>query len=410
MRAVLNISTWQAHTRVCLFVPPFLIRSSSGGSRGALLPPHQAHPLHSTDRMPCRIYRAARIRVPAKTSQRHIFSPHMGMGEETGIRLTPGRSSFSVASFLNLLTNLFPLWVLLCSLLALIYPPSFLWFRSSYIVPLLSLVMLGMGLTLSPSSFAAIVRTPRLVIVGVLAQYTLMPLFARTLAYAFRLPPALAAGIILVGVCPGGTASNVVSLLAGADVALSVVLTLVSTLLSVICIPLFMSFLAGTLVPVRPLSLLLSTAQVVLLPLLFGALVNRIWPQAVRTVGIVLPLISVISVTLICAGVVAANASALLSVGPMLIFAVAAMHALGGSFGYVLARLAGAPQVSARTISIEVMMQNSSLAVSLANAQFANPLTAVPGAISATMHSLLGSLLAGYWRIQSARNKNKPVR
>lgn len=410
MHAVLNSTAWQARTRECLFVSPFLIRGSSGRSRFALLFPHEAHPLRSIGRVSCRVHRVARIRVPANNNSRYISPPCMGMSEETGMRLTPDRASFSVASFLNMLTNLFPLWVLLCSLLALTHPPSFLWFRSSYIVPLLSLVMLGMGLTISPSSFAAIGRTPKLVIVGTLAQYTLMPLLARLLAYALSLPPALAAGIILVGVCPGGTASNVVSLLAGADVALSVVLTLMSTLLSVVCIPLFMSFLAGTLVPVRPLSLLLSTAQVVLLPLLFGALVNRIWPQAVRTVGIVLPLISVISVTLICAGVVAANASALLSVGPMLILAVAAMHVLGGLFGYVFARLAGAPQVSARTISIEVMMQNSTLAVSLANAQFANPLTAVPGAISATMHSLFGSLLAGYWRIQDARNKNKPVR
>lgn len=409
MFATLKSAAQKPCSRHFLFVSPFSNNTFLHRSQGSLLRSREAHPVPSISRIPCRVSRAARVYVPTGDSLRHVSSPCMQMSGETGARLSPDRPSFSAAKFLNVLTNLFPLWVLLCSLVAVTHPPSFLWFRSSYIVPLLSLIMLGMGLTLSPASFSAVARTPKLVIVGTLAQYSLMPLLARTLAYALRLPPALAAGVILVGVCPGGTASNVVSLLAGADVALSVVLTLMSTLLSVVCIPLFMSLLAGTLVPVRPLSMLLSTAQVVLFPLLLGAFVNRIWPQAVRAVATVLPLVSVISVTLICAGVVAANASALVSVGPMLIFAVAAMHALGGLFGYIVARVAGAPKISARTISIEVMMQNSSLAVSLANAQFANPLTAVPGAISATMHSLFGSILAGYWRIQDARNNNKPV-
>lgn len=309
----------------------------------------------------------------------------------------------NVSTLINTATNLFPLWVLSGAVIAFVHPPSFLWFKSALIVPTLALIMLGMGLTISPSSFAGLSRTPLPVLIGVLSQYTLMPLLATAISYLLALPPHIAVGVILVGVCPGGAASNIVCLLAGANVPLSVVLTLVSTIFSIGLIPFLMKALAGTIVPVNPLALLMSTAQVVLLPLLLGAVINRVWPRAVKTVMNVLPLISVIGVSLICAGVVAANASALLSVGPRLILAIASMHTLGGLFGYFIASIFRFSKDSRRTISIEVMMQNSSLAVSLANAHFANPVTAVPGAISATMHSIFGSLLAALWRFSDAR-------
>lgn len=309
----------------------------------------------------------------------------------------------SVTKALDTITNLFPFWVFLGAIAAIIHPPTFLWFRPSFIVPTLAVIMLGMGLTISPTSFAAVARSPRRVLLGVCAQYTLMPLLARTLASIFSLPPAIAAGFILVGVCPGGAASNVVCLLAGADVALSVVLTLISTLLSVICIPSLMSLLAGTLVPVSPLALFRSTAQVVLLPLLFGALSKRLFPKIVDAICRILPLVSVLGIVSICGAVVAANASSLFQIGPKLVLAVGILHATGGFVGYIIARIFKFPIQSARTISIEVMMQNSSLAVSLANAHFAHPLTAVPGAISATMHSVFGSIIAGWWRFVDLR-------
>lgn len=394
--AILKLSSTTTSFSSALFIPQSIsiIHRSLRPARSTrnVADPSVAH------RLPCTARRASHIFATSRQDSHFYPLRSISPSDEIIPASTPPVSQAYLFFILNTLTNLFPLWVLAASLTALLYPPSFLWFQSSYIVPLLSLIMLGMGLTLSPASFGAVARTPKLVFIGTAAQYTLMPFFARTLAFAFHLPTPLAAGIILVGVCPGGTASNVVSLLAGADVALSVVLTLMSTLLSIVCIPFFMSVLAGTLVPVRPISLLLSTAQVVLFPLLVGALINRLWSRAVRSVAVILPLISVVSVTLICAGVVAANASALLSVGPRLIFAIATMHLLGGIFGYMIACAVGAPRASVRTISIEVMMQNSTLAVSLANAQFANPLTAVPGAISATMHSIFGSVLAGYWR------------
>ncbi|KAI0565879.1 Sodium Bile acid symporter [Gracilaria domingensis] len=241
-----------------------------------------------------------------------------------------------------------------------------------------------------------------------------MPLLARTLSFALCLPPALAAGVILVGVCPGGAASNVICLLAQANVPLSVVLTLVSTLFSVLLIPFLMNLLAGTLVPVAPIPLLISTAQVVLLPLLLGYVLQATFPRIVSATSSFLPLVSVLGVTAICSGIIAANASALAAVGPQLTLAIAVMHILGGILGYIVATLFRLDTSSRRTVSIEVMMQNSSLAVSLANAHFANPITAVPGAISAVMHSVFGSILAGFWRFTASKDavpfsEEKPV-
>lgn len=164
-----------------------------------------------------------------------------------------------------------------------------------------------------------------------------------------------------------------------------------------------MSLLAGTLVPVAPLALFRSTAQVVLLPLLLGALSKRLFPKIVDAICLILPLVSVLGIVSICGAVVAANASSLFQIGPKLVLAVGILHATGGFVGYLIARIFKFPIQSARTISIEVMMQNSSLAVSLANAHFAHPLTAIPGAISATMHSVFGSIIAGWWRFVDLR-------
>lgn len=324
-------------------------------------------------------------------------------------RASVGGLAPRIGRIIDVLTALFPIWVASGALLAYVYPPALLWFSSSYIVPVLALIMLGMGLTIAPSAFWAIASTPWQIFLGAAAQYGVMPLLARFLARAFALPPPLAAGLVLVGVCPGGAASNLVCLIAQADVALSVVLTLVSTLLSVALVPLLMQVLAGALVPVSPLGLFVSTAQVVIAPLVAGALLKRAFPMAVDKVVRVLPLISVIGVTLICGGVVAGSAGLLTAVGPRLVAAVACLHAAGGVLGYAIALAFRLPVKSARTVSIEVMMQNSSLAVSLANTHFANPLTAIPGAISATMHSIFGSFLAGAWRLMDRWQERREI-
>jgi bile acid:Na+ symporter, BASS family len=330
-----------------------------------------------------------------------------------------------------------PVWVALCAVCAALFPPSFLWFQPDYIVIVLSLIMGGMGLTLSLDDFAVALSRPWVVLLGVLAQYSIMPSLGFLLGRVSKLQPELAVGLILVAVCPGGAASNLVCLIGKADVALSVVLTLCSTvsfcapatlspqppvspvaratptysdlvlpflpigiasrqMMSVLAIPVLMKVLAGSIVDIHAIPLLVSTSQVVLLPLIGGFALKRVAPGLVQRVSNVLPLASVVGVTLICGSIVARTS--LTTIGPSLVIGIALLHALGGLLGFFAARLFRLPTKSCRTVSIEVMMQNSSLAVTLALAHFSSPLVAVPGAISATMHSVMGSILSGVWR------------
>lgn len=304
---------------------------------------------------------------------------------------------------LQTLTSLFPLWILVSAMLAFLRPATFAFFPTSLIPPTLSFIMLGMGLTIPPAAFLRVLRTPSQILIGVLAQYSIMPFLATAFARLSGMPPALAAGVILVGVCPGGAASNIVCLLAGADVPYSVVLTLCSTLVAIFAIPGLMYLLAGTLVPVSPAALFLTTAQLVLLPLLAGLLLQRLSPSILKPVQKTLPALSVLGVTLICASIISTNALALRSIGPGLVLWITAMHAIGGLFGYLVASCMRMRREERRTLCIEVMMQNSSLAVSLAAMHFAG--ATVPGAVSASLHSVLGSFMAGWWRFADSRRR-----
>jgi BASS family bile acid:Na+ symporter len=213
------------------------------------------------------------------------------------------------------------------------------------------------------------------------------------------LPPPFAVGLILVACCPGGTASNVVTYLARANVALSVVMTMCSTLAAVIMTPLLTGWLAGAYVPVDALGIFLTTAQVVLAPLLLGLLLHHKAPRLTEFMLPVGPIISVLLISLIVASIIGQNADAIFTHGPQLLLAVTLLHSGGFVFGYALARVMGCDLATARTISIEVGMQNSGLGAVLAKTRFAaEPLTAVPSALSSVCHSLLGSLLAAWWR------------
>lgn len=294
-------------------------------------------------------------------------------------------------------TALFPLWVLVAGALALAHPPLFAWVAGPWIVWGLALIMLGMGITLSLDDFRAVARMPRAVFAGVAAQYLIMPLCGWAAATAFALPPPLAAGVILVGCCPGGTASNVVTYLARANVALSVLMTMVSTFLAVVMTPLLTGWLAGTLVPVDAAGLFRSTLQVVLLPVSLGLALHHLAPRTVAFVLPVAPLVSVVAIVLICAGIVAQEAAVLRASGVSLLGAVFALHASGFALGYLAGRLLGFGEAVRRTIAIEVGMQNSGLGAVLARRHFADPATALPAAISATFHSVIGSALAAWW-------------
>lgn len=294
--------------------------------------------------------------------------------------------------------RLFPFWVAGGSVLALLYPPAFTWFSGRLIVWGLALIMLGMGITLTGAEFREALRRPRAVLLGVAAQFGIMPLAGWTVAAVLGLDTPLAVGLILVACCPGGTASNVVTYIARADVALSVLMTTCSTAAAVVLTPLLTAALAGAYVPVDAWALLVSTAQVIVLPVLAGVVLNRHAPRLVRLVLPVAPAVAVVTIVLICASIMGQNRGAVATAGPRALLAVGLLHAAGFGLGLVVARVLGFDERTARTTSIEVGMQNSGLGVVLASRHFADPLTALPSAISATVHSLFGSYLAARWR------------
>lgn len=292
----------------------------------------------------------------------------------------------------------FPVWILVAALLALFQPSVFTWFSGGWIVWTLALVMLGMGLTLTTDDFRRVATMPRAVALGFVAQYTIMPGLGWGIAHLLRLDPPFAVGLVLVACCPGGTASNIVTYIARADVALSVVMTMCSTFAAVLMTPLLTSLLAGTWVKVDALGLLLGTVQVVLIPLLLGLALRHFAPRLVARLLPAAPLVSVLGVTLIVGSIVGANAPAIRAGAATLLLAVFLLHAGGFGLGWVAAWIFRQPSATRRTVSIEVGMQNSGLGVVLARQNFADPLTAVPCAISSVFHSLIGSLLAGWWR------------
>jgi BASS family bile acid:Na+ symporter len=303
--------------------------------------------------------------------------------------------------WLNISTNLFPLWVLLGGVLAVIKPEAVTWFRGQAIVWGLAIIMLGMGITLSVDDFRRVFTMPRAIALGFIAQYTLMPFLGWSIAHLLRLEAPLAVGLILVSCCPGGTASNVVTYLARANVALSVLMTMCSTFGAVVMTPLLTKWLAGAFVPVDAWALFLDTIKVVLVPLLLGLTLHHATPRIVRAVLPVAPLISVITIALICASIIGSNVGTIRESGLQLMAAVFLLHAGGFGLGYLVARMLGYEALVRRTISIEVGMQNSGLGAMLAERNFPHlPAAATPCAISATFHSVIGSVLAGIWRLR----------
>ena len=304
---------------------------------------------------------------------------------------------------LTTITNLFPLWVLLCCAGALIEPAAFTWFDRPFIVWGLGIIMLGMGITLSLEDFRNALKMPRSIGMGLAAQFILMPSCAWTIAHLLNLPLDYKVGLILVACCPGGTASNVVAFLARANVALSVLMTMSSTAVAVVLTPILTAWLAGQYVPVDGWSLFSSMIKIVLLPLLLGVVLHHLFPRVVKAVLPVGPLVAVAVIALICASIIGSNATAVRESGLQLLGAVVLLHGAAFATGYGFARVFGYGPIICRTVSIEVGMQNSGLATVLARTHFANPLTAIPCAISAVVHSVVGSLLAAWWRLRPAK-------
>ncbi|HWL09704.1 MAG TPA: bile acid:sodium symporter family protein [Planctomicrobium sp.] len=297
------------------------------------------------------------------------------------------------------ITNLYPLWLVLTAVLAFVWPGSMTWFNGQWIVAALTIVMLGMGFTLTIGDFQRLLKMPGGVSLGFALQYTVMPLSAWGIASVLQLEPGFAVGLILLGSCPGGTASNVITYLARGDLALSVVMTMASTLLAFIMTPFWCQMLAGQYVPVNALGLCLSTLQVVVAPVVIGVLCNWKYPAQVAKVSGFGPIVSVIALCLITGGVVSHSAEALAQNALTLSFAVTVLHGIGFILGYVLARFFRFQENAARTISIEVGMQNGGMAAMLAKTHFvSHPMAAVPAVFSAVIQNIIGSLLASWWR------------
>lgn len=308
-----------------------------------------------------------------------------------------------LASFLSLNIGFI---ILIGSLFAFWKPAAISW-AVNYTSLFLGTAMFGMGLTIHVSDFRMMLRHPKDIFLGACCQYTIMPLMAWALCRLFRLPPDLAIGVILVGCCPGGTASNVITYIAGGDVALSVGMTITSTLLAPVLTPALTYLLGGAWVQVSFWAMVLSVVKVVLLPVLAGIALQYFFHEQVEKIREVLPLISVIAIVMIISGIVAVNREKLLESG-LLVFGIVMLHnLLGMGAGFLMTRIFHEDYRKTTAIAIEVGMQNSGLAVSLAAVNFAaNPLATLPGAIFSVWHNIAGSLFAG-WRRRGVEGRRR---
>lgn len=328
------------------------------------------------------------------------------------LRLPKGHGA---GAALRIITNNFAALTLLGAVLAWFVPGAFIWMTDgrfslagqSPVNIALGLVMLAMGLTLTFEDYRSLAAMPKALVAGVALQFAIMPLSGYAVARGLALEPGLAVGLILVACCPGGTASNIVTYIARGHVALSVAMTMASTLAAVVLTPLLTGWLAGAYVEVDRLNLLVNMIAIVLLPVVLGTLLNRLMPRVVSRVNAVLPAVAIGLIILILGGVTAGAKDQIAAHAGMLVLATFLLHALGFGLGYGLAKALGLGEVAARTISIEVGMQNSGLGSGLVKtpafaAQFADAtqaaLAPVPAVFSGLWHVVIGSLLAGRWR------------
>ncbi|MDV7103554.1 bile acid:sodium symporter family protein [Vibrio sp. TH_r3] len=296
---------------------------------------------------------------------------------------------------IRMFTNLFPLWAILFSTVAFLQPNLFVGLKSA-IVPLLTLIMLAMGLTLRPKDFSNIRKNIGAVTTGIILQFSVMPLVALAIAILLNFDADLTVGLILVGCVAGGTSSNVMCFLAKGDVALSITMTAISTLLGVIFTPLLVEVLAGKAVDIPVTGMIISLIKVVLVPVLIGVVINSLFHQHIAKFNSVFPLISMTAIVVIIAIVVALNAGKLVEVGPMVALAVVLHNSIGLLMGYWIPKKIGFDEKICRTIAFEVGLQNSGLATALAMKFFA-PTAAIAGTIFSVWHNISGSVLAGYW-------------
>lgn len=289
--------------------------------------------------------------------------------------------------------------VLAIAALSLFVPKSTLWIQTSWVNYLLMVVMFGMGLTLKLDDFKLVFTRPKDMFIGCASQFIVMPLLAFGLSRLFNLDPALTAGVVLVGTCPGGTSSNVITYLSKGDVALSVGMTSVNTLLAPFITPALTYLLLRTTVTVDILSMFLSIIQVVIVPIALGFIINKLAGKYTQKLVDILPMISVIAICLIVGAVVSHNSEKILTTG-LVVFSVVILHnILGYLCGFGLGKIFRMGTKKTKTLSIEIGMQNSGLATSLAGTAFPNlAMATVPGAIFSVWHNISGAILANIYQ------------
>lgn len=290
---------------------------------------------------------------------------------------------------------LFPLWAILVSVFAYFQPEAVIGFKS-WIIPLLVFIMFCMGITLKVEDFKRVLKRPKIIVITTLLQFLLMPLAAFVISRLLNFSTELLVGMILVGAVSGGTASNVIAFLAKADVALSITMTVVSTLLSIVITPYLTLLYVGQTVPVPVFSMLLSTMKIVLLPVLLGLVLNHFFHKHIAKREELFALLSIGSIIFIIAIVIGLNQERISSIAISMFVGIILHNLIGLSGGYYISKLLGYEHKVCKTVAIEVGMQNSGLAVALATKYF-TPLSALPGAIFSIWHNISGSIIAGYW-------------
>ncbi|MBP2634632.1 MAG: Bile acid:sodium symporter [Firmicutes bacterium] len=308
-----------------------------------------------------------------------------------------------MARLAKYITEYVSLWVLLGSSIAFLYPSAFKPF-SKEIPLLLSVIMLGMGLTMTPDDFKLVMKRPKDIFYGVALRYLIMPIAGWCVAKAFVLPPELAAGLILVGCSPSGTASNVLTFIAKGDTALSVSVSSINTLLAPILTPAIFLILGGTILPLNSSALFLDILKIVVIPIVLGVSLRVVASRYVTYIQPIIPAVSVVMIVITIGIVVALNAAKLATVAFIALLAVMAHNALGLSLGYGAARALGLTEPRARAIAFEIGVENSGLAAALALAHL-DPLAAIPGAIFSVWHNLSGSMIAAYWAKKDLKNR-----
>jgi bile acid:Na+ symporter, BASS family len=301
--------------------------------------------------------------------------------------------------FFHWFNNLYLFWLVSLSLLAFFRPETMLWFDKNWIFWALAASMLGMGLTLSLEDFKRIGKMPGSVALGFVSQYTIMPLCGWLIATVLQLEPGLAVGIILVASCPGGMASNMITYLARANVALSVVLTLASTMLAFFMTPAWTSALAGSRVSVDTWKMCLTALQLTVAPVLLGVLIRWKLPRTADRIGACGPTMAVLAFTFVTGGIVAASAHEIGANFGRLVLAATLLHVIGFTAGYLVTKILRYPESIARTVSIEVGMQNGGMAAALARQHFAAmPLAAAAAVFSGVIQNIIGAAVAAWWK------------